>query len=166
MALQEESGLYSWMNSEYEVINDAVAQDIPGYNNWDVRCGKCSMVLWTDESSGKALCPVLGITLLQIIFWCLLNHWWSGDHRLTNRAWHLNVSGHDRYRSKTVQLVVHRPGVLWLLSLYALRNIFKYVYQDKPCSVPHHRKRKEWSSQWLSAWSTLRSATAPEVFSS
>lgn len=56
------------MNSEYEVINDAVAQDIPEYNNWDIRCQKYSMVLWTDVSSGEVLCPVLGFMLLQIIF--------------------------------------------------------------------------------------------------
>lgn len=58
---KKESGLYSGMNSEYEVINDAAAQDIPGYNNWDVRCEKCSVVLWTDEGSSKVLRPVSGI---------------------------------------------------------------------------------------------------------
>lgn len=41
---EKESGLYSGMNSEYEVINAAVAQDIPGHNSWDVRCGKCFIV--------------------------------------------------------------------------------------------------------------------------
>lgn len=125
-----------------------------------------SMVLWTDGGSGKVLCPVLGIMLLQIIFWCLLDHWWSADHRLTNRAWDLKISGHDGYVCKTGQLVVHRPGSLCLLSFYALRNIFKYVYRDGTCSVPRLQKGKQWSSQGLSAWNTLCSATPPEVFSS
>lgn len=56
------------MISEYDIINDAVAQDISEYNNWDIRCQKYSVVLWFSEGSGKVLCLVLGIIFLQIVF--------------------------------------------------------------------------------------------------
>lgn len=53
-------------------MNHSVAQDIPENNNWDVRCQKYSDIQ-TNEGSGKALCPVLGIMIrsFSAIFWII-----------------------------------------------------------------------------------------------